>query len=102
MMSKGVDTRPLWILDTHGEDVLNITGREPSIHLLLDRTNLPPFNDPRHPTGGTHFWRRDDVSATVYFYLDRPESNLPRLASTEVRLRDLREKVWSAASSTAK
>ncbi|MCC7374700.1 MAG: DUF2961 domain-containing protein [Verrucomicrobiales bacterium] len=102
MMSKGVDTRPLWILDTHGEDVLNITGREPSIHLLLDRTNLPPFNDPRHPTGGTHFWRRDDVSATVYFYLDRPESNLPRLAAAEVRLRDLREKVWSAAGGNAK
>ncbi|MBL9137484.1 MAG: DUF2961 domain-containing protein [Verrucomicrobiales bacterium] len=94
MIAKGVDTRPLWILDTHGEDVLNITGREPSIHLLLDRTDLPPFHDPRHPTGGTHFWRRDDVSATVYFYLDRPESNLPRLAPAEMRLRDLREKVW--------
>ena len=97
MIAKGVDTRPLWILDTHGEDVLNITRQAPSIHLLLDETNLPSFNDPKHPHGGCHFWRQDDVSATVYFYLDRPENNLPPLASGEIRMKGMRENVWSKA-----
>ena len=99
MLAKGLDTKPLWILDTHGEDVLNITKHEPSIYLLQDLTNLPAFTDPAHPQGGCHFWRQDDVSATVYFYLDRPENNLPPLASGEARTKDMREKVWRIVNS---
>lgn len=95
MLARGVELKPVWVLDTHGEDVLNLTGRSPSIHLLLDRTDLPPFDDPAHPSGGCNFYRRDDVSATAYFYLDRPENGLPPLAPAEVRVKDLREKVWS-------
>lgn len=89
MIAKGVSTKPLWILDTHGEDVLNITKREPSIYLLQDLTDLPPFSHPAHPQGGTHFWREDDVSATAYFYLDRPENNLPPLAPPDIRIKAL-------------
>jgi hypothetical protein len=66
----------------------------PGIHLLLDRTDLPPFDDPRHPQGGCNFYRRDDVSATAYFYLDRPENGLPPLASSEMRVQDLKDHVW--------
>jgi hypothetical protein len=95
MMAKGVNTKPLWILDTHGEDVLNLTKQPPSIRLLLDEPNLPAFNDPKHPQGGCHYWRQDDVSATVYFYLTKPENNLPPLASGEILTKDLRERVWS-------
>jgi len=98
MIAKGVDTKPLWILDVHGEDVLNITQQEPSIYLLQDLTNLPAFTDPAHPQGGCHFWRQDDVCATVYFYLDRPENNLPPLASTELRMNGMHQKVWSKTS----
>lgn len=98
MLAKGVETKPLWILDTHGEDVLNLTKQEPSIYLLQDLTNLPAFTDPTHPQGGCHFWRQDDVSATVYFYLDRPENNLPPLASGEMRTKGMREKVWNKRS----
>lgn len=94
MLARGVELKPVWVLDTHGEDVLNLTGRAPGIHLLLDRTDLPAFDDPGHPQGGCNFYRRDDVSATAYFYLDRPENDLPPLAPAEVRIRDLREKVW--------
>ncbi len=95
MLAQGVELKPVWVLDTHGDDVLNLTGRAPDVHLLLDQTDLPPFGDPMHPQGGCNFFRRDDVSATVYFYLDRPENDLPPLASSEVRLRELRERVWS-------
>jgi hypothetical protein len=98
MLGKGVNATPLLTFDTRGEDVMNLTHQAPSIHLLLDETNLPPFNDPKHPQGGCNYWRQDDVSATVYFYLDRPENNLPPLASVELRLKDMREKVWSKAN----
>ena len=56
------------------------------------------FSDPAHPHGGCYFWRQDDVSVTVYFYLGRPGNNLPPLASGEVRLKDRHEKVWSKAN----
>jgi len=95
MLARGVDLQPLLTLDLHGENVLDIRQQEPSIYLLLDRKDLPPFDDPRHPTGGTNFYRRDDVSATVYFYLDRPENDLPPLAPAKDRIAGLPEKVWS-------
>jgi len=56
------------------------------VYLLLDRTDLPPFDPPEHPSGGTNFYRPDDVSATVYFHLDRPENDLPLLAPAAMRL----------------
>jgi len=95
LLAQGVELEPVWVLDTHGGDVLNLTGRAPDVHLLLDRPDLPAFDDPQHPQGGCNFYRRDDVSATVYFYLDRPENGLPGLAPAEVRLEGLRERVWS-------
>ncbi len=95
MLAAGAEATPVWVLDLHGDDVLNLTGREPSIHLLLDRTDLPPFRDPAHPQGGVNFYRRDDVSATAYFYLDRPENGLPLLAPAAERVGGLRESVWS-------
>lgn len=95
MLAKGAALKPVWVFDVHGDDVMNLTGRVPEIYALLDRADLPAFDDPKHPQGGCNFYRRDDVSATAYFYLDRPENGLPPLASGEVRLRDLREKVWS-------
>ena len=57
--------------------------------------NLPPITDPKFPSGGCHYWRRDDVSAPVYFYLDKPENNLPPLAEGEMRTKNRSERVWS-------
>lgn len=94
LMAHGVELTPVWVLDTHGGDVLNLTGRAPAIHLMLDRADLPAFDDPNHPQGGCNFYRSDDVSATAYFYLDRPENDLPPLAPAALRLEGLRENVW--------
>lgn len=99
MLAKGVELQAVWVLDAHGDDVLNLTGRAPDVHLLLDRTELPPFDDPKHPQGGCNFYRRDDVSATVYFYLDRPENGLPALAPAARRVQDMPDKVWDKAGS---
>lgn len=93
MLAKGAELKPVWVLDVSG-DIMNLTGAAPGIHLLLDRNDLPAFNDPKHPQGGCNFYRRDDVSATAYFYLDRPENGLPPLASSEARMWDLKERVW--------
>ena len=41
-------------------------------------------------TDWVNFYRRDDVSATAYFYLDRPGSNLPPLAPVDERVAGLK------------
>ncbi len=38
---------------------------------LLDRTPPVSLDDPTLPDGWVNFYRRDDVTATTYFYLDR-------------------------------
>lgn len=40
----------------------------------------------RVPDGWVNFYRRDDVSATAYFYLDRPDSTLPVIAPVADRV----------------
>jgi len=44
------------------------------------------------PQGWTNFYRQDDVSATAYFYFDKPASNLPSLSSLETRTSQLPSK----------
>ncbi|MBN8460703.1 MAG: DUF2961 domain-containing protein [Verrucomicrobia bacterium] len=94
IIASGATTKPLWVLDTHGGDVNNLTGRAPEIHRMLDRKDAPSPDDPKHPEGSTHFYRSDDVSATAYFYLDRPENGLPAIQGAASRVEGLADKVW--------
>ena len=48
--------------------------------LLLERTPPVALDDPSLPDGWVNFYRRDDVSATAYYYLDRPGGVGPALA----------------------
>jgi Protein of unknown function (DUF2961) len=43
--------------------------------------------DPHFPKGWLNFYRVDDYSATAYFYLDKPVSNLKGLVGVEERVR---------------
>lgn len=52
---------------------------------LLEMEPVPELTDPDLPVGWTNYLREDDVSATAYFYLDKPENGLPPLAPVEVR-----------------
>jgi hypothetical protein len=52
---------------------------------LLEMSPVPKLDDPDFPEGWTNFYRRDDVSSTAYFYLNKPTSNLPSLAPVEKR-----------------
>jgi Protein of unknown function (DUF2961) len=51
---------------------------------LLDDPSLN-LQDKNFPQGWVNFYRVDDYSATSYFYLDKPTSNLPSLVSVEER-----------------
>jgi len=55
---------------------------------LLDNENykLDDYDD----NAWTNYFRQDDVSALVYFYLDTPQNNLPALPSTEERIAGLK------------
>lgn len=46
-----------------------------------------PLTDSRFPKGWLNFYRTDDYSATAYFYLDKPVSNLKELAPVADRLK---------------
>jgi len=43
-----------------------------------------------HPRGWTNFYRSDDVSSTVYFFLDNPVDELPALQNVYIRTYNLR------------
>jgi hypothetical protein len=45
------------------------------------------LKDPDFPPGWVNFYRVDDYSATAYFYLDNPVSNLPDLISAAERIK---------------
>lgn len=59
---------------------------------LFEQNPVPDLMDAKLPEGWTNFYRQDDVSSTVYFYLDKPASDLPALAPREQRIAALPEK----------
>jgi len=77
LIANGADLIPVTI-DPHGDLVK-----------LLEKENYKSLDDPDLPKGWTNFYRSDDVSATAYFYLDKPASNLPTLPSVEKRIEGL-------------
>ncbi len=62
----------------------------------LDMENPPKIEDEDFPDGvSTNFYRSDDVSATAYFYLDKPENKLPAIQPVEERIKGMQEKVYN-------
>lgn len=59
---------------------------------LLEMNPVPALSADTFPQGWTNFYRRDDVSATAYFYLDAPVNGLPALPAAAVRAKGLSEK----------
>ncbi|GAA3568720.1 hypothetical protein GCM10022395_18190 [Snuella lapsa] len=87
--AKGIDLEPVWY---QGKDsVPTYQGR-----LLGEHSNRNIYDEDFPNYVGVHFFRSDDVCATAYFYLDKPENNLPGLAPVEHRLKDLDSRVWKA------
>jgi hypothetical protein len=65
--------------------------------LMLDSTAFPRLTDKNFPATAqsVNFYRSDDVSATAYFYLDKPSDNLTPLPGPALRIESMQEKVWS-------
>ena len=94
MLADGAKLQPVRVLNTKGSDITR-TKKKPERIRLLDMDKVPSINSEDFPKGGNiNFYRSDDVSATAYFYLDKPESNLPPLPQLEKRLEDMEERVW--------
>jgi hypothetical protein len=65
-------------------------GSRNNFQQLLTRRPQVPLSDPSLPDGHTNFYRSDDVAAVAYFYLDRPENGLPRIAPAAERMAAIR------------
>lgn len=91
VLEKGADLIPVWFLGKDGQATIQ--------RRLLDEENPPKLKDENFPVTSTNFYRSDDVSATAYFYLDKPENNLPELPPIELRMKDLEKRVFSVIGS---
>jgi len=91
MLKNGAELEVVWV---YKFDDLSRSTTAPQSMRLLDMEDAPNVEDPDFPIGSTNFYRRDDVSATAYFYLDSPESSLPELPPVDLRTLDLQERVF--------
>ncbi|MAZ28056.1 MAG: hypothetical protein CL868_13400 [Cytophagaceae bacterium] len=70
---------------------ITIDGKQRFFKLLEDDNKID-FSEEDIPTGWTNFYRQDDVSATAYFYLNKPSSDLPPLQEVNMRTANLTDK----------
>ena len=75
LQKKGVPLIPVGFDNDKGPEI-QLYKKDSVIHL----------NDPSLPDGFVNFYRSDDVSATAYFYLDKPTDNLPALQPVAMRV----------------
>jgi len=102
MLSHHVALKPVWLFDAKGVGVAEIKEAPEQFRLLDQKETFDINNSNLSKTIGGNFYRSDDVSATAYFYLDSPENNLPSLPAVDVRMRDLKEKVFEKADKEKK
>jgi hypothetical protein len=70
---------------------ISITGSHYQFHMnLFDEKDPPAITEAGFPEGWVNFFRLDNYSATAYFYLDKPVSNLPALAPLQERLEGIK------------
>jgi len=73
-------------LQKNGVPLIPITLYEIStIHMLFNPEKPIDLTGKDLPEGWTNFYRSDDFSSTAYFYLDRPENDLPPIQSVQIR-----------------
>lgn len=86
----GAPGKKVMELVENGAELIPVTvSNEKGNFKLLEMDPVPQLGDPDMPKGWTNFYRRDDVSATAYFYLNAPASSLPVLGDKESRTANL-------------
>lgn len=76
----------------NGAPIIPVTVSGKEFIKLLEKSPSLKLDDPSFPEGWTNFYRSDDVSATAYFYLNAPTSQLPPLQDVKLRVAALPEK----------
>ena len=77
-------------LQKQGVPLLPVTIHEvPKMHQLYDPQKPVDLSGKDLPEGWMNYYRSDDFSAAAYFYLDRPENDLPPLQTLEIRTANL-------------
>ena len=76
----------------NGASLIPVTVSGKEFIKLFEMSSPPTLDDANFPEGWTNFYRQDDVSATAYFYLSTPTSQLPPLQETKARVAELPEK----------
>jgi hypothetical protein len=66
---------------------VSVSGEK--FYKLLEMNPVPNILDTSFPKGWTNYYREDDVSATAYFYLDKPANDLPPIAEVAKRIAGL-------------
>ncbi|MGZ8511725.1 MAG: glycoside hydrolase family 172 protein, partial [Chitinophagaceae bacterium] len=61
------------------------------VNPLYKKDSIVKLDTPGLPEGFSNFYRSDDVSATAYFYLDKPVSSLPLLPALPIRVANLKK-----------
>jgi len=57
----------------------------PVMHHIYDPDNPTDLSDENLPDAWVNYYRSDDVSAAAYFYLDKPENELPPIQGLSIR-----------------
>jgi hypothetical protein len=71
----------------NGVEILPISvGAKDKYVNLLEGDPPKTLDDPDIPYGWTNYYRRDDICATAFFYLNHPENNLPPIAPVSERI----------------
>lgn len=74
LMDKGVTLVPITIHEV------------PKLHQIYIKDKITDLKSKNLPDGWTNFYRSDDLSATAYFYLDKPVNDLPSLQESSIRI----------------
>lgn len=73
-----------------GAPLIPVTTDDGTLHSYYKKDSLVKIDSLTIPNGWTNFYRSDDVSATAYFYLNTPVSELPALQPVALRTVNLR------------
>ena len=75
-----------------GAAVIPVTIDTGKLVPYYEKGKIVELDSTKFPMGWTNYYRSDDVSATAYFYLDKPSDNLPPLQAVAIRTYKLRIK----------
>ena len=97
LVTKDPNLSVVWMFEGNGAtDITNIAP-QPKAPVQIDYLDLNKkidLNRNFSESNYANFYRSDDVSATAYFYLDKPENDLPPLPPVELRMKDMQANVF--------